>query len=239
MTRCVSFCNAAAPCRFARRKAAPQTPLHAKGGPVAQSWRRSARFLVNTSRMANSEMPWPHAPAHQLSEQGTHFVTACTYGKVHHFRGKQRLSVLQRGLLTVARNFGWQIEAWAVFSNHYHFIAHSPADDEDASSLSAMLSILHVKTALWVNGLDEARGRKVWFNFYESRLTYQRSYLARLSYVHQNAVKHGLVKEPKEYPWCSAGWFERETTPAIVRSIYRFKTNDLKVDDDFECSDDW
>jgi hypothetical protein len=38
------------------------------------------------------------------------------------------------------RQFGWQLEAWAVFSNHHHFIAHSPADAADASSLSDMLA---------------------------------------------------------------------------------------------------
>jgi putative transposase len=77
--------------------------------------------------MAEPRTPWPHAPTHQLSSRGTYFVTASTYQKAHHFRGAKRLQVLQRGLLTMARKFDWQLEAWAVFSNHYHFIAHSPA----------------------------------------------------------------------------------------------------------------
>jgi len=124
-------------------------------------------------------------PTHQLSTRGTYFVTASTYQKAHHFRGADRLRVLHRGLLTVARDFGWQFEAWAVFSNHYHFIAHSPPDAPDASNLSDMLSVLHVKTAGWINKLDRAPGRRVWFNFRETRLTYQKSYLARLNYVHQ------------------------------------------------------
>ncbi len=136
--------------------------------------------------------PWPHAPAHQLAESGTHFVTAATYLKQHYFRTKQRLEVLQRGLLTVAHEFGWQLEAWAIFSNHYHFIGRSPPDDPDASNLSQMLGVLHTKTGGWVNRLDKAPKRHVWHNFRESRLTYQSSYLTRLNYVHQNAVKHGF-----------------------------------------------
>jgi putative transposase len=125
--------------------------------------------------------PWPHAPTHQLSGHGTYFLTASTCQKEHHFQGAKRLRVLQRGLLTVAKKFGWLLEAWAVFSNHYHFVAHSPADADDASSLSDMLSILHVKTAEWANKLDLSPGRQVWFNFRETRLTHQRSYLARPS----------------------------------------------------------
>jgi hypothetical protein len=52
--------------------------------------------------MPETKTPWPHAPMHQLSGQGTYFVTASTYQKAHHFRGAKRLRVLHRGLLTMA-----------------------------------------------------------------------------------------------------------------------------------------
>lgn len=106
--------------------------------------------------------------------------------KAHYFRTPKRLHVLQRGLLTVMRDFRWELEAWAVFSNHYHFVAHCRSDLEDASSLSQMLGVLHTRTAGWINRLDKTPGRKVWHNFWDTRLTYQKSYLARLNYVHQN-----------------------------------------------------
>ena len=178
-------------------------------------------------------MPWPHAPTHQLSETGTYFVTAGTYLKTHHFQTPERLDVLQRGLLNVARDFSWSLEAWAVFSNHYHLVAHSPSDSAGANSLSQMLGVLHTRTAEWVNRLDKTTGRKVWHNFWDTKLTYEKSYLARLNYVHQNAVKHGLVTMANQYPWCSAVWFEQNASPAMVRSIYRFKTDSLRVGDNF------
>ncbi|MCI0539875.1 MAG: transposase [Verrucomicrobiales bacterium] len=140
--------------------------------------------------MPPPKTPWPHAPTHQLSERATYFVTAGTYLKEHHFRSRERLSVLHRGLLTVARDFDWDLEAWAVFSNHYHFVAKSPRTEADATSLSRMLGELHTKTAIWINRLDQTPGRQVWHNFWETKLTYQKSYLARLHYTHQNAVKH-------------------------------------------------
>jgi putative transposase len=189
--------------------------------------------------MPEPRTPWPHAPTHQLSERGTYFLTASTYQKAHHFRGKERLRVLHRGLLTVTRDFGWQLEAWAVFSNHYHFVGHSPPDAPDASNISDMLSVLHVKTAGWLNKLDRTPGRQVWFNFWETRLTYQKSYLARLNYVHQNPVKHKLVAVANQYPWCSAAWFERTASTALVKSIYRFKTDGLQLRDDFDPSPEW
>ena len=87
--------------------------------------------------MPEPHTPWPHAPLHQLSTRGTYFVTASTYLKAHHFHGADRLRVLYRGLLTVARDYGWQFEAWAVFSNHYHFVTHSPPNAPDASNFTS------------------------------------------------------------------------------------------------------
>jgi putative transposase len=179
------------------------------------------------------QTPWPHAPVHQLAESGTYFVTAATYRKEHHFRTQERLAVLHRGLLTVARDFGWQLEAWAVFSNHYHFVAHSPAASEDAASLTQMLGVLHTKTAGWVNRLDKEPGRQIWHNFRDTKLSYLKSYLARLNYVHHNAVKHGLVPVANQYPWCSAAWFERTAPTAMVRSVSRFKTDRVVVEDGY------
>ncbi len=182
------------------------------------------------------EPHWPHAPHHHLGERGTFIVTAGTWGKCHRFSGSARLEVLHRGLLAVAEEFEWRLEAWAVFSNHYHFVGHSPAD---STTLSPMLGKLNERTAKWVNSLDAAPGRQVWHNFWETSLTHEKSYLARLHYVHRNAVRHGLVLTPAAYPWCSAGWFERVATTAQVNTIYSFKTDKLKVLDDYEPDADW
>ena len=176
---------------------------------------------------------WPHAPLHRLSESGTFIVTAGTYQKQHFFRGKDRLEFLQFTLLETLAKFDWQLEAWAVFSNHYHFVAHSPQAAPGASSLAKAIQELHSKTAKWVNQQDCQPGRKVWHNYWDTSLTIEKSYLARLNYVHQNAVHHGLVEVASEYPHCSARWFEQTARPAQVNTIYSFKTDQLKVQDEF------
>jgi putative transposase len=173
---------------------------------------------------------WPHAPLHRLSEHGTYLVTAGTYRKEHHFGPPDRRDQLEAALLTAAKGAGWRLEAWAVFSNHYHFVGHSQAGSRP---LAEWLAQLHQQSSAYVNQLDRERGRQVWFNFWETALTFERSYLARLNYVHQNAVKHGLVPVASQYRWCSAAWFERTATPAQVRTVYRFKTDKVHVFDDF------
>ncbi|HAB16013.1 MAG TPA: hypothetical protein PLX89_22020 [Verrucomicrobiota bacterium] len=192
-----------------------------------------------SSKSPTTVTHWPHAPVHQVTAGGTFFVTASTYLKMHHFRGSDRLEVLHRGLLRLLSDYGWHAEAWAVFSNHYHFVAHSPPSAGDASGLSQLLGLLHETTAKWVNRLDAAPGRKVWHNYWDTRLTYQRSYFARLNYTHQNAVKHRLVLTANAYPWCSARWFERTATPSQVKSIYSLKIDRLSVLDDYEPTAGW
>src|SRR5436190_693426 len=64
--------------------------------------------------MSKHGISWPHAPMHQLSENGTYFVTAGTYLKAHHFRGSDRLRVLHHGLLTVAQEYGWPGQCFRI-----------------------------------------------------------------------------------------------------------------------------
>src|SRR5262245_56144065 len=124
---------------------------------------------------------WPHAPAHQLCEAGVYIVTAATYHHAAFFRRREQ--ILHDALLALALELGWRLEAWAVFANHYHFIAESP---QDPGSLRVLIRRLHAGTATIINRQDDAPGRRVWSNYWETLITNQTSYFARLAYVHQN-----------------------------------------------------
>jgi putative transposase len=184
-----------------------------------------------TSTIPAPRKEWPHAPLHRLVENGTYMVTTGTYGRAHLFRDPERLTLLEDALLRLAATYDWNLEAWAVFSNHYHFVASTHASP---SRLKEFLTHLHAETAREVNRLDGDEGRQVWHNFWDKQLTYEKSYFARLNYVHHNAVKHQLVPVASQYRWCSAAWFERTARPAQVKTVYGFKTDRLKVPDDFE-----
>ncbi len=173
---------------------------------------------------------WPHSPAHHLREAGAYIITAGTYKKVPLFKGAHRLTILTNYILDLADQYGWALQAWAVFPNHYHLVGKSEAPE----SLRSFLRHLHSVTAIEANKWDETPGRRVWFEFWDTRITFPRSYFARLNYVHQNAVRHGLVRIPCQYPWCSAGWFEREATRSFFQTVSGFRTDKLNVPDDFE-----
>jgi len=164
-------------------------------------------------------------------------VTAGTHNKLPLFRSPERLAWLTETLFAGAQEHGWQLQAWAVFCNHYHFVAIS---DGNPRSLVTFIRELHSKTGHEINRLDGVSDRRVWFQYWDSHLTYPKSYYARLSYVHQNAVRHGLVDTPSAYPWCSAGWFEVKASKPFWNRIMLLPIDRLSVRDDYEVpSDGW
>jgi putative transposase len=186
-------------------------------------------FLARNRKLA--PMPdWPHSPTHRLDRAGAYMVTAATYQKQPFFRSAKRLTYLCETLLNLAASQNWKMEAWAVFPNHYHFVAISPGS---AETLRQFIGHLHTVTAKEINLQDESPRRRVWFQYWDSHLTYLRSYLARLNYVHSNAARHGLVQRPEQYEWCSAGWFERKAERPFYRTVMQLRTDRIKVLDDF------
>lgn len=175
---------------------------------------------------------WPHAPPHELAEAGVYFVTARTRENQHLLSDDSIKDWFEAKLLELAAGFGWRMEAWCVLSNHYHFVAHSPKDESSAGSLSSLLRELHSRATREINQRNQTPGRgRLWQNYRETHLTYQRSYLSRLSYVHQNAVHHRLVRVASDWKWCSAAKFQAEVTPAWRKTVLSFHYNAISAQD--------
>jgi putative transposase len=173
---------------------------------------------------------WPHSPSRLVVSPGTYMVTAGTYKKEKLFDSTATLTMLHDSLIDMALARAIRLEAWAVFPNHYHFVGRF---DEAAQPIEAFCQALHSITAIALNKESAMPGRRVWFSYWQTKLTFERSFLARLNYVHNNPVKHGIVQDSRDYPFCSAKWFEEDADPAWVKVVQSFKHDQLKVPDDF------
>jgi len=182
---------------------------------------------------ASHPRDWHHAPVHRLGGRGAYMVTAATLHKESRLDTPERLTAFLAILFDHADRFGWRLQAWAVLGNHYHWIGLSPEGEEDARSIKALVAQTHERSAKSLNHEDGTPGRKVWHNYWESHITFETSYYARLKYVHDNPAHHGVVPDASTYRWCSRAWLERTATPAFVRQLDGFKTDMLKVPDDF------
>jgi putative transposase len=188
--------------------------------------------LPNDDQCAKGTQHWPHAPPHRLSQSGVYFLTARAAEARHLLADDAMKDWFQDKLFTLTNEFGWKLEAWAILSNHYHLIGHSPKGPDGAESLREMIRKLHSLTTQELNRRENQPGRtRLWQNFRETCLTHQRSYLARLHYVHQNAVHHKLVAVGSDYPWCSAAEFRKAVTPAWLKTITSFQYDEIATKD--------
>ncbi len=173
-------------------------------------------------------MDWPHAPLHRFADASIYFITGATLYKQHFYRTPAALDTLQETLFTHAKRYSCELQAWTLFSNHYHLVAIV----HEGEALHAMLNQFHSDAAKALNALDGIHGRRVWYQFRDTQLTFEKSWLARLKYTHENPVKHRLVRDAKEYRWCSASWFEENARPAFVKTLRGVKIDRVNVYDD-------
>jgi putative transposase len=171
-----------------------------------------------------------HSPLHVFVPNTMYMVTASTLHKQHIFLGNERLLILHDALMEVTEHYEWLLQAWAVFSNHYHFVAKSP---DNADTLKTMIQRIHSQTARIINRFDGTVGRQVWFQYWDTCLTYEKSYYARLNYVHNNPIKHGLAEVAEQYPFCSAEWFIKHAEPEFLKKVESSQYDQVKVVDDF------
>jgi putative transposase len=169
---------------------------------------------------------WPHAPSKCVTNPGTYIITAGTLNKEHFFSSDSKLDLLQKHIFESAEAQGWELQAWAIFPNHYHLVGFSPNSQDTVRKLT---SRIHTLSARDLNLADRQPGRGVWYRSWDTRITFEKSYLARLAYVHQNAVHHQIVRNPQEYRWCSARWFFLNAVEPFYRSVMEFKVDRVNV----------
>ena len=201
---------------------AMRPPIAFHAPTLAQKWNAMLAILMRES--------WPHAPPHYFTPNGVYLVTAATLHRKRLFFSDGKLDLLLDTTFELAKTYQLILQAWAFFPNHYHVVI---SFENSATSHRDFVRHLHRELAIRLNRIDSTPGRRVMYEFWDTHLTFERSWLTRLNYVHQNAVKHGLVPLANQYPWCSAPWFETNARPGFVKSVYSFKTDRIKVPDDF------
>ena len=176
---------------------------------------------------------FPHRPGHLDAKNTTYIITAITYTEAHYFNNYDKLKLLHDVIIKVTQENNWKLQAWSVLPNHYHIIVTSPATEVSVGNL---IKEIHSKSAIGINKIDNEKGRKVWFQYWDTCLTYPKSYYARLNYVNNNPVKHGVVKNAKNYPFCSMNWMLSNADKEFLKILAGIKYDKVSIPDNFgEC----
>jgi len=173
---------------------------------------------------------YKHNPPHLFLSNATYIITASTYKRKRFFLTEDLRSLLLSSILHYFSKYSWCIKAYAILANHYHLLALA---SENNTSLSIIINNIHRYTAHKINEINSTPGMKVWWNYWDTCLTYENSYYARLNYIHFNPVKHGYVDDPTKWKFSSYNEFCELDYPEAKKVEKEFPFDRVKVFDEF------
>ncbi|MEO8514416.1 MAG: transposase [Ignavibacteria bacterium] len=175
---------------------------------------------------------YKHNPPHLFRENTKYFITGSIYGKKKLLRSKESKYKLLEYIFKSADNFKWKLEDWVILENHYHLMLESP---ENPETLADMMGNVHRYSAIWINKNVEfcKDNNKIWHNYWDKCLTYERSYFTRLNYIWYNPLKHMLIEDPKDWEFGSYYYRYKSEKDYLEKINKSYPFDKLKLDDDF------
>ena len=170
-----------------------------------------------------------HVPGHLYAAGMVYMVTARTYRKYPVFNTPEKLGTLQGVIQERCKVAGWDLRAWVVLLDHYHFLARAPDD----GNIPWLVKSIHSKSAILVNRMDDITGRRVWYNYWDTCIRSETDYYNRLRYIHLNPERHGVVKDFREYPYSSYKIFFESNDDIVQELNTASRSFDMDAEDDY------
>lgn len=173
-----------------------------------------------------------HNPPHLFRAGAKYFITASTYQQKHYMATDEAKDRLIHSILKGFQDYGWKLDEWVLLNNHYHLMADAP---EDPRSLSKIIQEIHKFTAMWIkkNSSGFSDQKKIWYNYWDTCITHEKSYFARLNYIWYNPVKHGYVKDAAAWRFGSYYSRVRAEKDYLEELKSKYPFDRLNVRDDF------
>lgn len=166
-----------------------------------------------------------HHPPHRFLNNSFYFITARTVNANDFLCTNKHknlwISCLKAGL----RKTKTILYAWILLNNHYHLLIKSK------NNLSQFINLLNGRTSYELNKLDNTLGRKIWYQYWDHCVRDEADFYKHLNYIHQNPIKHGLVKNLnnlKNYRFSSYNdWIKKKGVNWIVNCFEKFPIKDF------------
>ncbi len=144
-----------------------------------------------------------HHPPHIYLDDTWYIITSSAYQCRRLFRPHSHKEFIRDRLKELAAEFGLKFAAWVILDNHYHILVKSKV----ATELSRFFARLHGRASFELNRRDNARGRQVWHNYWDTCIRSEKDYWTRFNYIHHNPVKHGYVKRMEDWEFSSYRYY--------------------------------
>ncbi len=140
-----------------------------------------------------------HEPPHIYLDDTWYFITASIFKGAPYLAGDRAKALLLKKIRALTLEFGIVLFAWVILNNHYHMLIKS----RRGADIPRFFQRLHGGSAFELNNLENRRGRKVWHSYWDTCIQGDRSFWARFNYIHNNPVKHGYVRRPRDWAFSS------------------------------------
>ncbi|MGZ8272172.1 MAG: REP-associated tyrosine transposase, partial [Methylophilus sp.] len=118
----------------------------------------------------------------------------------------RNIDLLREVIVKVKNTHPFIIHGWVVLPEHMHCVIELPEDDSDFAKRWMLIKMLFSrgipKNEKRSNVRIKRRERGIWQRrYWEHLIKDEKDYRAHMDYVHINPVKHGLVKQVKDWPY--------------------------------------
>jgi putative transposase len=137
---------------------------------------------------------------------GTYFFTVNCLQRKDNDCLIRNIDLLRDVVAKVKNTHPFIIHGWVVLPEHMHCVIELPEDDTDFAKRWMLIKMLFSrgipKNEKRSNVRIKRRERGIWQRrYWEHLIKDERDYQAHMDYVHINPVKHGLVKQVKDWPY--------------------------------------
>lgn len=175
-------------------------------------------------------MSYENADGYKIKDQGaTHFLTFSIMGWIDIFSKQRYRDIILESFRYCQKNKSLQVGAYVIMTNHIHVIWTA-----SNNNLSDIIRDFKTYTSKSITRSieSEPESRREWllymFGFYANRTAANDYYkvwtgnnhpeeiyspdflITKLSYIHQNPVRAGIVSEASNYLYSSASNYERK-----------------------------
>ena len=149
----------------------------------------------------------------RIKEPGaTYFFTVVTHVRQKILCLPESRDALRKAVETTRAGHPFAIDAWVLQPDHIHYIWTMPDGDSNYSIRWGLIKTAFTRSINRTNVLEtnsdnlstsrnKRRDSQVWQRrFWEHMIRDQEDFNRHCDYIHYNPVKHGLVKNPGEWP---------------------------------------
>jgi putative transposase len=143
-----------------------------------------------------------HRPLHlYLPGQACYFISVRTCDRLRYFDSNSKKIILSQAIHKNIRKLSISLFSWVIIDNHYHLLISS-----DGKDVSNLIKLINGSSSYLLNKLENQTGRKIWYQYWDKIIRDEKDFYSHLNYIHQNPIKHGLIKnfdELVDYQYCS------------------------------------